>query len=100
MGVPGEVVDEFGVISAETARAMAGAIRTCFGTDVGIGITGVAGPEPCDGAPVGRVSIAVERGDVGMVREHNFPDEGLDAVKRMSVDAAIHLALLCLGGVD
>ena len=100
MGVPGEVVDEFGVISAETAQAMAGAIRNRFETDLGIGVTGVAGPEPCDGAPVGRVYIAVEREGAGIVREYNFPDEGLDAVKRMSVDAAISLALLYLGGAD
>jgi nicotinamide-nucleotide amidase len=53
------------VISAETAQAMAGAIRTRFGTGVGIDITGAAGPEPCDGAPVGRVYVAVERGGAG-----------------------------------
>lgn len=58
-GVPAETVREFGVVSIETARAMAQAARDALGATVGVGVTGVAGPEPQEGKPVGEVHIAV-----------------------------------------
>lgn len=58
-GVPLETVREHGVISIETARAMAEAVRGQLGVDVGIGITGVAGPDTQEGKPAGTVHIAV-----------------------------------------
>ncbi|HEX8730744.1 MAG TPA: competence/damage-inducible protein A [Ktedonobacterales bacterium] len=61
-GVPAETVREFGVVSVETARAMAQAARVALGASVGIGVTGVAGPEPQEGKPVGEVHIAVASG--------------------------------------
>jgi nicotinamide-nucleotide amidase len=62
-GVPEAVIAEHGVISVETARAMGQAIRDRFGADVGIGITGVAGPDKQDDKPVGTVHIAVASQD-------------------------------------
>ncbi len=58
-GVPREVIETYGVISVETARAMAAAVREKLGADIGVGITGVAGPDAQDGHPVGEVHIAV-----------------------------------------
>lgn len=58
-GVPAEIVRAFGVVSVETARAMALAVRERLGASIGIGITGVAGPESQEGKPVGEVHIAV-----------------------------------------
>jgi nicotinamide-nucleotide amidase len=58
-GVPDEVLREHGVISVETARAMAEAARGQLAADVGVGITGVAGPDTQEGRPVGEVHIAV-----------------------------------------
>lgn len=58
-GVPKDIVEQFGVISVETARAMAQAVRQQLGTSVGIGITGLAGPDEMEGKPVGTVHIAV-----------------------------------------
>ena len=58
-GVPADIVAAHGVISVETARAMAVAARARLGTDVGIGITGVAGPDTQEDQPVGTVHIAV-----------------------------------------
>jgi nicotinamide-nucleotide amidase len=60
MGVPQETVDRYGVISEETARAMAHAVRERLGTDFGIGVTGVAGPDKQEDQPVGTIYIAVE----------------------------------------
>jgi nicotinamide-nucleotide amidase len=58
-GVPREIIETHGVISAETAKAMAEAARQRLGADVGVGITGVAGPDEQEGKPVGTVHIAV-----------------------------------------
>ncbi len=58
-GVPAEIVEDHGAVSIETARAMALAIRERLGADVGIGVTGVAGPAQQEDKPVGTVHIAV-----------------------------------------
>ena len=62
-GVPEEIVARHGVISAETASAMARAACEQLGSDVGIGITGVAGPDRQEDKPVGTVYIAVASGE-------------------------------------
>lgn len=60
MGVSQETIDRYGVISEETARAMAHAVRERLGVDFGIGVTGVAGPDKQEDRPVGTIYIAVE----------------------------------------
>jgi len=58
-GVPAEVLERHGAVSAETAQALAdGAARRCA-ADVGIGLTGVAGPGRQEGWPVGTVHLGV-----------------------------------------
>jgi len=59
-GVPAEVILEHGVVSEQTARAMAHAVREEMGADIGVGITGVAGPDPHGGEPVGTTHIGIE----------------------------------------
>jgi nicotinamide-nucleotide amidase len=58
-GVPRDTIDRHGAVSAETAQAMARAIRSNLEADFGIGITGVLGPEIREGKPVGQVYIAI-----------------------------------------
>ncbi|HEU5438313.1 MAG TPA: competence/damage-inducible protein A [Ktedonobacterales bacterium] len=58
-GVPAEVIAAHGVISVETARAMARAAAAAVGASVGVGVTGVAGPDQQDDQPVGTVHIAI-----------------------------------------
>lgn len=60
MGVPRDILAQYGAISTETASAMAHAIRARFGTDFGIGITGVAGPAEQEGKSAGTIYIAIE----------------------------------------
>lgn len=59
LGVEQALVDSFGVISAECARAMADAARARLGADYALSTTGVAGPQTQDGHPVGTVFIAL-----------------------------------------
>lgn len=66
-GVPAEVIESFGVYSAETAAAMAEACRKAYRADVGVGITGSFGnadPNNPDSVP-GSADLAIDvRGDV------------------------------------
>jgi nicotinamide-nucleotide amidase len=99
MGVPHEIIEQYGVISQETARAMAHAVRERLGADYGLGITGVAGPEKQEDKPVGTVHIAIE-GPEGVVtgmgpgwRASRYDN------KRLAVLAALNLLRLHLEGV-
>lgn len=58
-GVPHSVLAHHGPVSPETARAMAEGARRVCGADYGVSLTGVAGPDPQDGHPVGEVWIGV-----------------------------------------
>ncbi|HEX8996786.1 MAG TPA: competence/damage-inducible protein A [Ktedonobacterales bacterium] len=58
-GVSADIIETHGVVSTETARAMARAARERLRASIGVGITGVAGPESQEGKPVGEVHIAV-----------------------------------------
>ena len=59
LGVPQEVLDEHGAVSPETAAAMAIGARTVGDANIGIGITGVAGPDPSEEQAVGTVYVAL-----------------------------------------
>ncbi len=71
LGVPDEILEEFGAVSAETAAIMAKGVRSISGADIGIGITGVAGPEPSEGKPVGLVYVGMTDGESVWIRELN-----------------------------
>lgn len=59
LGVPADTLEQYGAVSPQTARAMAVGVRRVSHADLGVGITGVAGPEPSEGKPVGTVYIAL-----------------------------------------
>ncbi len=60
MGVPRDILERYGAVSEETARAMAHAVREELGTNFGIGVTGVAGPDTLEAKSAGTIHIAVE----------------------------------------
>ena len=99
MGVPHEIIDQYGVISEETARAMAHVVRERLGADYGLGITGVAGPEKQEDKPAGTVHIAIE-GPEGVVTGMG-PGwrASRDDNKRFAVLAALNLLRLHLEGI-
>lgn len=59
IGVPSDVINRYGVVSAQTARFMAECSKEKIGADIGVGFTGVAGPDPLEGHPVGDVWIGI-----------------------------------------
>jgi nicotinamide-nucleotide amidase len=99
-GVPGELIEGHGAVSQEVAVALADGARERVGADIGIGVTGVAGP---DGGtpekPVGLVWIALTASD-GRRLVRRVDQRGTRAdVRERSATAALHLLRRLLSGV-
>jgi PncC family amidohydrolase len=89
LGVDPAIVEEFGVISAECAREMARVARQRREASVGIGITGVAGPDEQEGKPAGTIHIAVDAiWAAPQTASYTFA-QGRTAVKRRAVTTAL-----------
>jgi len=90
LGVPAALIAAHGAVSEPVAAAMAEGIRDRAGVNVGVGITGIAGPGGgSDAKPVGTVCIALA-GATTQVRTFQFPG-GREMVKAMSANWAIDL---------
>jgi nicotinamide-nucleotide amidase len=73
LGVPEAVIREHGAVSAETARLMAEGVRKSAGTDLGLAVTGIAGPSGgTESKPVGTVFIALACGETTVCRPYAF----------------------------
>jgi nicotinamide-nucleotide amidase len=92
LGVPAAVLREHGAVSAETAAAMAAGARARLGTDVGIGVTGIAGPGGgTPEKPVGLVYMHVTTPDASRGIEFSYPADR-ESIRRRATVAALHLA--------
>ncbi|MET9404180.1 CinA family protein [Streptomyces sp. NPDC002935] len=60
LGVDATLLAERGAVDPQVAAEMATGVRKALGADWGIATTGVAGPDPQDGQPVGTVYVAVD----------------------------------------
>lgn len=68
-GVEAGILDRHGAVAPETAAQLAAGAASRCGADIGIGLTGVAGPDPQEGKPVGTVFVGVGAGtDVAVHR--------------------------------
>jgi competence/damage-inducible protein CinA-like protein len=99
LDVPAEMLAEHGAVSPQVAAALADGARARFGADVGVGITGVAGPGGGTAdKPVGTVHLCVAGPDGREARSLVFPGDRA-AVRERSVTRAMHLLrALLLGG--
>ena len=90
LGVSTETLDGPGPVSEACAREMATAARKVFDADMGLGVTGAAGPEPHGGVAPGTVWIALEGDDVSHARGVSVPGDR-DRVRRWTGQAALDL---------
>ena len=91
LGVPQELLDTVGAVSAEVARGLADGARERLGTTYGVGITGVAGPGGGSAEkPVGLVHFCVSREGRSLSRRVVLPGSRA-AVRARSVTVALHL---------
>ena len=95
-GVDAGLVAREGAVSAATTRALALAARERTGADWGVAVTGVAGPDPVDGMPVGTAFWALAGPDGSCeVHERIIPGDRRAVVQRLG-SAAIDLLRLRL----
>jgi len=98
LGVTAELIERRGAVSPEVARAMATAALRRFGADVGVGITGVAGPGGgTEAKPVGYVCLCATTADGAVLaRDPVLPGDRGD-IRERSVSLAMHMLRQLLG---
>jgi nicotinamide-nucleotide amidase len=91
LGVPKDVLDRRGAVSAEVAAAMATGARERLGADIGVAVTGIAGPGGgSDEKPVGLVYLHAETPDGARGLEFQFPGDR-ESIRRRATVTALHL---------
>jgi len=92
VGVPAELIERHGAVSAEVAQALAEGVRTRLRADVGVGITGVAGPEGgSEEKPVGLVCFSVVTDSTDpLTRSVQLPGSRSD-IRDRATTVAMHL---------
>lgn len=98
-GVEAALIEAHGAVSTEVAEALADGARVAVKTDVGVGITGIAGPTGgTDDKPVGTVCLSVSQSDgKRLTRKVQIPGSRAD-VRDRSTTIAMHLVRRLLLG--
>jgi nicotinamide-nucleotide amidase len=91
LGIDAQLMAQFGAVSAEVVEAMATTARQRLGADIGIGITGVAGPDELEGKAPGLIHIAICDGGGKQTLEMNFPPRRPEVKRRATVAALFTL---------
>jgi nicotinamide-nucleotide amidase len=91
-GVDAGLIERFGAVSVEVADALADGARAALGADVGVGITGIAGPGGgSEDKPVGTVCFSVSTGDGARITRRLHLPGGRFDVRDRSTTVALHL---------
>jgi nicotinamide-nucleotide amidase len=98
-GVPRELIERHGAVSSEVAEALAAGAQARLGADVGVGVTGVAGPGGgSEEKPVGLVWLSVAgAGEQPLTRSVSLPGGRAD-VRDRATTVAMHLLRRALKG--
>lgn len=90
VGVGQPLLDAHGPVSAEVAAALATGARDRLAADLGVGLTGVAGPDPVGEHPPGTVFVAVTGDGVGAASRLDVPGSRAQ-IRAAAVAAALSL---------
>ncbi|MBB1079874.1 competence/damage-inducible protein A [Limosilactobacillus sp. STM2_1] len=93
LDIPAMLISKHGVVSSETAAAMGEGCREKFHADIGIGFTGVAGPDSLEGQPAGTVWIGLAiKGRPTVTRQlHLAAYIGRQAIRTLSVQYGLQM---------
>lgn len=98
LGVPQKLLDTYGAVSAQVAKAMAEGAKKVIGADIAVSVTGIAGPKSDNTQkPVGLVYIGVSDGVATEVREYHFSGDR-EQIRTSTAKTALHNVLLFLQG--
>ena len=99
LGVDADLLAAGGAVQAEVASQMALGVCRVLGSDLGVATTGVAGPDPQDGRPVGTVFVAVAHGGAVTVRELALTGDRA-SIRLQTVAHALELVAAVVGGTE
>lgn len=91
LGVEKDTLNKFGAISEQTARQMAENVKRIAGSDIGVSVTGVAGPSSSEGHPMGYVFIALADGEKTTVKLLNIEPISREFVRETVVTELFEL---------
>lgn len=99
LGVSREILDRYGAVSEQTARAMAQGARRITGADAAVSVTGVAGPDPDErGNGVGLVFIGLDTPEGTFCRRCDFGRRRRDRIQELAANHAFDLLRRYLSG--
>lgn len=100
LGIPKTLLDEYGAVSDPVARAMADGVRAVTGADLGVSVTGVAGPDRDErDNPVGRVFVGLSTPDGTFCRHLELGQRRRDRIRTVSANHAFDLVRRWLTGL-
>lgn len=100
LGVPQEILDQYGAVSEQTARAMAQGARRITGADLAVSVTGVAGPDPDErGTPVGIVYIGLDTPTGTFCRKMDSGRRRRDRIRGLAANHAFDVLRRYLTGL-
>jgi len=91
--VKSQTLTKFGAISEETAKQMAQNIREISGADIGVSVTGAAGPDGSEGHDPGFVFIALSHKDGITVKQLSIEPKSRNFVREQTVFELFHLII-------
>ena len=100
LGVPERLLEEKGAVSREVAVELARRVRERLGSDLGVGITGLAGPDGDGAHEVGTVFISLADGEHVWVREKHLTGRSRALVRLHSCQHAFDMLRRYLSGLS
>ncbi len=97
LNVKKETLELEGAVSANTARQMAENIKNISSADVGLSVTGVAGPNGSEGHEAGLVFIAASYKEKMVVKELNIEPLGREYVREKATEELLKLLIKIIG---
>ena len=98
--VPQDILDTYGPVSAQCARAMAEGVRKLTGADLGVSVTGAAGPDPDErGVPVGIVYIGLATPEGTFCRPLDLGRRRRDRIQGLAANHAFDVVRRYLPGL-
>jgi nicotinamide-nucleotide amidase len=87
-GLDPQCISRYGTVSVETCEAMATRARETFKTSIGVGLTGVMGPDEIEGKSIGTIFVSLDDGQTKQRFAKNYPGNRLQ-IKQRAVTAAL-----------
>lgn len=98
--VNADTLEKYGTVSEFTAKEMAENVRQISGADIGLSVTGVAGPEPSENKPVGLVYIALSHKNKTICKTLNVENCGRDFIRNVAAIELLNLMIKFLNSEE